>query len=223
MTPDIHQLIAAISPETYCTPSKRREARRLLDEGLKKGDPLAIRHAAEIAEPRECNDDALDALHQRSAFDCVGLKHPLERHSYSYDCMDDSLEAFYFNLLDWLQGQGWQVAKLVDHLSSAAGSGFAGDLSRRDFLLAAHHRGEPSCPRHFEPALGGTLSEHLIHLNGRRHSLYDGGAELPECKEPLDKPLSRGTDHEPLRGSGSYAFRAFSACRTRWQRVIMIC
>jgi hypothetical protein len=60
------------------------------------------------------------------------LKHPLERHSYSYDCMDDSLEAFYFNLLDWLERQGWQVTKLVDHFNSAAGSGFAGDLSRRE-------------------------------------------------------------------------------------------
>lgn len=80
---------------------------------------------------RECNEVALDELQQRSAFDCVGLKHPLERHSYSYDCMDDSLEAFYFNLLDWLERHGWQVTKLVDHLSSAAGSGFAGDLSRR--------------------------------------------------------------------------------------------
>jgi hypothetical protein len=61
--------------------------------------------------------------------------------------MDDSLEAFYFNLLDWLEGQGWQVMKLVDHFHSAAGSGFAGDLSRREMksqqeaarLLEASH------------------------------------------------------------------------------------
>ena len=132
MTPDIHRLLAAISPETYCAPPKRREARRTLDEGQKNHDPLAVRRAAEIAEPRPCNDVAFDELKQRSAFDCVCLKHPLERHSYSYDCMDDSLEAFYFNLLDWLEGQGWQVTKLVDHFNSTAGSGFAGDLSRRE-------------------------------------------------------------------------------------------
>jgi hypothetical protein len=131
MTPDLHRLIAAISPETYCAPAGRHEVRRLLDEGLKQGDPLAIRRAAEAAEVLPVNDVALGELEPRSAFDCLGLKHPLERHSFSYDCMDDSLEALYFTLLNHLESHGWQVTKLVDHFSSAAGSGFAGDISRR--------------------------------------------------------------------------------------------
>ncbi len=67
----------------------------------------------------------------RSAFDPVVLRHPLEQHSYSCDSMEQSLEAFYFTLLDYLEGHSWKVAKLVDHLDSAAGSGFGGDLSRR--------------------------------------------------------------------------------------------
>lgn len=45
--------------------------------------------------------------------------------------MEQSLEAFYFTLLDYLESHGWQVTKLVDHLDSASGSGFGGDLSRR--------------------------------------------------------------------------------------------
>lgn len=131
MKPDIHRLIAAISPETYCVPAKRREVRRVLDEWLKRGDPLAVRRAAELAERMPANDVALEELQPRSAFNPVVLRHPLEQHSYSCDSMDQSLEAFYFTLLDYLEGHGWQVTKLVDHLDSAAGSGFGGDLSRR--------------------------------------------------------------------------------------------
>ena len=77
------------------------------------------------------NDVALDELQPRSAFDPMVLRHPLERHTFSCDSMEQGLEAFYFTLLDHLEGHGWQVTKLVDHLDSAAGSGFGGDLSRR--------------------------------------------------------------------------------------------
>lgn len=128
---DLHRLIAALSPETYCAPAKRRTVRRVLDEGLKRGAPLAVRRAAELAEPMPANDVALDELQPRSAFDPMVLRHPLERHTFSCDSMEQSLEAFYFTLLDYLEGHGWQVTKLVDHLDSAAGSGFGGDLSRR--------------------------------------------------------------------------------------------
>lgn len=127
----IHRLLAAISPETYCVPAKRRDVRRVLDEGLKRGDPLAVRRAAELAEPMPANDVAPEELQHRSAFDPVVLRHPLERHTFSCDSMEQSLEAFYFTLLDFLESHGWQVTKLVDHLDSAAGSGFGGDLSRR--------------------------------------------------------------------------------------------
>jgi hypothetical protein len=131
MAPDIHRLIAAISPETYCVPTKRRGVRRVLDEGRQRGDPLAVRRAGELAVPLPANDVALEALHPRSAFDPMVLRHPVEQHSYSRDSMDHSLEAFYFTLLDLLESHSWQVTKLVDHLDSAAGSGFGGDLSRR--------------------------------------------------------------------------------------------
>lgn len=131
MTPDSHRLLAAISPETYCVPAKRREIRRVLDEALKHGDPLAVRRAAELAEPMPANDVALEELLPRNAFDPMALRHPLEQHSYSCDSMEQSLEAFYFTLLDYLESHGWEVTKLVDHLSSATGSGFGGDLSRR--------------------------------------------------------------------------------------------
>lgn len=128
---DIHRLIAAISPETYCVAAKQREVRRVLDEGLKRGELLAVHRAAALAESMPANDVALEELQPRSAFDPVVLRHPLEQHSYSSDSMDQSLEAFYVTLLDYLKGHGCQVTKLVDHLDSAAGSGFGGDLSRR--------------------------------------------------------------------------------------------
>lgn len=131
MPPDLHRLIAALSPETYCVPARRRAARRVLDGGLKQGDPLAVRRAAELAEPLPANDVALDQFQSRSAFDPVVLRHPLERHSLTYDNLEDSLEALYFTLLDHLEGHGWHVAKLVDQLNSSAGSGLGGDLARR--------------------------------------------------------------------------------------------
>ncbi|MBM3793889.1 MAG: hypothetical protein FJW31_07425 [Acidobacteria bacterium] len=197
---DIDRLIAAISPETYCVPAKRREVRRVLDEGRKRGDPLAVRHAAALAVSRSANDIALEELQSRSALDPGVLRHPLERHTFACDSMDQSLEAFYFTLLDHLAGHGWQVTKLVDHLDAAAGSGFGGDLSRRAM------KAQQEAARLLEASQ--ELVEKLLHCVERIKDMerqlaalsVGGTGPIPHLKSPaqtISAPsLSTGTEEE---------------------------
>lgn len=132
MAISIHQLIAAISPDTYCEAAKRREVKQLVREGQKQGSPLTFQRAAAVAKPLPFNEELMDEMEIINAFALLGLKHPLEHHTLAYDSMDDSLEALYFWLLDWLtQERGCEVTKLTDNSAVSPGSSPFQDWSNR--------------------------------------------------------------------------------------------
>lgn len=129
---DIHQLIAAINPDVFCAPTVRREVRRILREALQRQDSLAYLSAAAKAQLPEPNWIVLEHLEQESPFRLPAFKSPLERHTLVYDSFEQSLEAFYFWLLDELQNDGWTASKLVDTFAAAPGSGLFSEMSRRE-------------------------------------------------------------------------------------------
>lgn len=129
---DTHQLIAAIVPDVFCDVKARREVKSILSEAAKHKDGLGCFNAAEKAQPLEPNQIAIEHLEEENPFRLPGFKSPIERHTLVYDSFDESLEAFYFWLLDELTADGWDVSKLADTFLATPGSGLFAELTRRE-------------------------------------------------------------------------------------------
>ena len=128
---DIHQLIGALDPDVYCEAGTRGQVKRLLKAGRRSSDEQGLLTAAEKAQLVEANFLDLEHLEQENPFRLPGFRSPIERHTLVYDSFDDSLEAFYFWLLDELQAEGWTVSKLSDTFLATPGSALFADLVRR--------------------------------------------------------------------------------------------
>ena len=131
MVVDIHQLIGALDPDVYCETGTRVKVKRLLKAGRRSREEQGLLTAAEKAQLVEANSLDLEHLEQENPCRLPGFKSPVERHTLVYDAFDDSLEAFYFWLLDELQAEGWTVSKLSDTLLATPGSALFADLVRR--------------------------------------------------------------------------------------------
>ena len=129
---DVHQLIAAIVPDVFCDVKGRREVKNILSVAAKQKDNTGIFRAAEKAQPLEPNLIAIEHLEEENPFRLPGFKSPIERHTLAYDSFDESLEAFYFWLLDELTADGWDVSKLADTFLATPGSGLFAELTRRE-------------------------------------------------------------------------------------------
>jgi hypothetical protein len=129
---DIHQLVAAINPDVFCQPQARAAVKKQLRDAIAAGDRLAYLKAAENAQPLEPNQIALDHLEDENPFRLPGFRSPTEQHTLVYDSFDESLEAFYFWLLDELTSDGWDVSKLADTFLATPGSGLFAELTRRE-------------------------------------------------------------------------------------------
>lgn len=129
---NIHQLIAAIVPDVFCNVKARREVKRILSEAAKHKDGLSYLNAAEKTQTLEPNQIAIEHLEEENLFRLPGFKSPIERHTLIYDSFDESLEAFYFWLLDELTADGWDVSKLADTFLATPGSGLFAELTRRE-------------------------------------------------------------------------------------------
>jgi hypothetical protein len=129
---DIHQLIAAINPDVFCDAELRREVKRILQEEIQRNERSAYLLAAAKARPVETGGVSLEDLELENPFRLPGFRSPIERHTLVYDSMDESLEAFYFWLLDELAAEEWTVSKLVDNFAAAPGSGLFSEMSRRE-------------------------------------------------------------------------------------------
>jgi hypothetical protein len=132
VTSDIHQLIAAIHPEVFCAPAGRRAVKRILNAAKAGGSLPDYARAADKAMPLDPNHLPVEELEQENPFRLPGFKSPTERHRLSYDAFDESLEAFYFRLLDDLTADGWAVSKLADTFAATPASGLFSDLTRRE-------------------------------------------------------------------------------------------
>ncbi|HEY6184507.1 MAG TPA: hypothetical protein VIW67_19840 [Terriglobales bacterium] len=129
---DVHQIIAAINPDVFCDRAVRREVKRVLREGIRNSNRSAYLWAAAKARPVEAGKISPEELEQENPFRFPGFSSPIEKHTLVYDSFDDSLEAFYFWLLDELAAGEWAVTKLMDNYVAAPGSGLFSEMSRRE-------------------------------------------------------------------------------------------
>ena len=106
--------------------------KNILSEAAKRKDGLGYLNAAEKAQTLEPNRIALEHLEEENPFRLPGFKSPIEQHTLAYDSFDESLEAFYFWLLDELTADSWDVSKLADTFLAALGSGLFAELTRRE-------------------------------------------------------------------------------------------
>ena len=129
---EIHQLIAALKPDVYCDATMRREVKKILKAAKSRRDEQRLLTAAGKAQLAEPNAIAIEHLEEGNPFRLPGFKSPIERHTLAYDSFDESLEAFYFWLLDELTAGGWDVSKLTDTFLATPGSGLFAELTRRE-------------------------------------------------------------------------------------------
>ncbi len=130
---NIHNLIAAISPEVYCDPDKiDKETSRPLKEAVKKiVKEKGYLEAAKIAEPFKSGvmfnyDEA-----KKDPMSSWGLKSPNEQHELKYDSATENLEPIYFWILDFLEGPYKETEKIIDNFASSPGSGHFSEIQTR--------------------------------------------------------------------------------------------
>ena len=136
MVVDVHKLIAAISPETYCSgapddsgmPIKKR-VRKILKDG--KGYIEAAK-VVKVVEQDFMEFD-LDEVYYtgKGPMGEAGLKNPIEKHMITYDAASSALEPIYFWLLDYINERYIASDKLVDNFISSAGSAHFAEMGGR--------------------------------------------------------------------------------------------
>ncbi len=124
MAVNIHNLIAAISPDAFCDASVKGEVMNIAKE---KGY-LA---AANKAKPRDYVFMDLIDIDRINAVDAPGFKAPIEKHLLIYDSFGESLEPIYFWIIDKINDQYKKVDKLVDNFVSSPGSGHFSELGMK--------------------------------------------------------------------------------------------
>ncbi len=125
---NIHNLIAAISPDVFCDESVKSEVKKIVkSEGYQK--------AAEKSKPIESRDLFNYDAAKNDALKKWGLKSPIEKHKLSYDSPADGLEPVYFWILDFASGAFKEVEKLSDTFASSVGSGHFSELGQRMTLM----------------------------------------------------------------------------------------
>src|SRR5512136_1449081 len=97
---EIDQLIAALNPDVFCDATMRRKVKKILKAGRLQRDEQALGTAAQKARLVEPNALPIEPLEQENPFRLPAFRSPVERHTLVYDSFDESLEAFYFWLLD---------------------------------------------------------------------------------------------------------------------------
>jgi len=121
MATNIHNLIAAISPDTFCDPNLRKQVKKLVKE---KG----YLEAAKVAKPFK-SDVLFDYdKAKKDAMNEWGLKAPIESHEITYDSAAETMEPIYFWILDFLNGPYKKVEKINDNFVSSPGSGHFSEL-----------------------------------------------------------------------------------------------
>ena len=125
MAVDIHNLIAAISPDTFCKPELRKEVRKIAKE---KGYLEAAKKA------KSNNKNLPHYIHteaRKNAIEAWGLTSPIEQHELIYDSVSEGLEPLYFWLLDFANRIGLTTEKIIDNFVSSPGSGHFSEMGQK--------------------------------------------------------------------------------------------
>ena len=125
MAVNIHNLIAAISPDVFCDPQNKSETKAI----AKERGYLA---AAEKAKIRD--SDYMDLDRERlvaNPFKLSGIKNPIEKHSIVYDNFSQALEPIYFWIIDYINKEYDDSEKLIDNFVTSVGSAQFGEMGQR--------------------------------------------------------------------------------------------
>ncbi len=125
MAVKIHNLIAAINPDVYCEPNLKDEVKTLAKE---KGF-LAAAEKAKL-KPSEYMD-VEEEIYMGNAFELVGIKNPIEKHTLIYDAFSQALEPIYYWILDYVDAKYGESDKLIDNFVTSAGSAQFGEMGQR--------------------------------------------------------------------------------------------
>ncbi len=110
------KLIAAISPDVYCSPTVRDEVKAL----VKTKGYLAAAEKAELIESTPLDYEKVRWNYQPYAKEI--LKNPVENHIVWYEASGNSLEPIYFWTLDVATRSYKKVDKIVDNYVASPGS-----------------------------------------------------------------------------------------------------
>jgi len=128
MTVNVHNLIAAISPDIYCDPSVKSEVKRIAkEEGYLK--------AAERAKPVESDYVDFDEILLKNPFTKPGQRNPIERSNLIYDAFGSSLEPTYFWILDFMDKEYEKSFKLIDSFIASPGSAYFSELGQKASIM----------------------------------------------------------------------------------------
>ena len=139
MAVDPKKLIAAINPDVYCSdivlkegdsPNRKHKTLRDLVKSIaEKSGYLKAAEKAELVETEFM--EVADSLFSESPFKLEGIKHPVERHTLTYEMFSQNLEPLYFWLLEWINQEWGTTKKLTDNFVSSAGSGFFSEFGQK--------------------------------------------------------------------------------------------
>ncbi len=134
--PDIHKLIAAISPDTYCSAEIDNETGKPIRDAVKEivraGGADKYMKAADKAKlvKSEVLFDYDEATKNPVAL--WGLTAPKEEHKLNYDSASEGLEPIYFWLLDYMNERfDKDVEKITDNFVASPGSGHFQEMQNR--------------------------------------------------------------------------------------------
>lgn len=131
MAADIHKLIAAISPDVYCSKNDEEE-KKVYKEVKALSEKGEYEKAAKLAKPIESGFIDPDDVEEASAIDASWLKNPVEKHKITYDSPGENVEPIYFWILDYLQNNKYvAVEKIVDNFASSVGSGHFSEMGMK--------------------------------------------------------------------------------------------
>lgn len=132
MAVNIHNLISAISPDTYCEPSVKGEVKKMVKEALKEGNKRAYLKASEKTKLRESSYMDIDEIGYKNPFSLPGIKNPIEQHTLVYDSFGEGLEPIYFWIIDKaVTSEYKRVTKLVDNFVSSPGSAHFSEMGQK--------------------------------------------------------------------------------------------
>ncbi|HLC31948.1 MAG TPA: hypothetical protein VJK51_04745 [Candidatus Nanoarchaeia archaeon] len=124
MVTNIHNLIAAVSPDIFCDPALKGEVKELAKES-------GFLKAAEKAKPRDTTFMDFDSESLKNPFKAPGQKNPIEKHVLIYDAFGEGLEPVYFWILDTLAKFYPTVDKITDTFVASAGSAHFAEMGQR--------------------------------------------------------------------------------------------
>lgn len=131
MAVNIHNLIAAISPDVYCKPGVKEEVKKILAE--KGYTPKAYLEAAKEAKAKDQEPlDLYDITRMLAPAALLGIKSPSQKNMLVYDTFNEGAEAIYFWILDKMTLEGYKGSeKLVDNFVASPGSGHFSEMGAK--------------------------------------------------------------------------------------------